>query len=89
MLSLFKLPFGDRNRRSENCLPLKNINFDIWNNFMSRRENISAGRRVHTREMMDSRRDSLQQSLTGKSPQEQYELMNQYLRDLDNELQNL
>lgn len=89
MLSLFKLPFWDRNHQSENCLPLKNINFDIWKNFISRGENVSAEQSHRGLELMDANRKSLQRSLKDKPPHEHYEMMLQYLRNLDNELQSL
>ena len=89
MLSLFKLPFWDQSRRSENCLPLKNLNFDIWRNFVSRKENISVEQSHRGHGLMDAKRESLQQSLMNKPPHEQYELMHQYLRKLDDELQEL
>ena len=89
MLSLFKLPSWGKSQRSDNCSPIKNMTFDVWRKFLSRRSSVSEEAGRGALEMMEAKMESLQQSMAGKLPYEQYDLMRQYLREMDDELQNM
>ena len=90
MLSLFKLPFWERDSNKDtNRFPAGDLSRSIYKNYLSRQNFSSDVKHGEVQEFIESEFRSLHQSLNETPSQDQYDLIKASLRRIDDRLKRV
>lgn len=89
MLNLFKIPFWQRHEDKDDCLPQEIVSSQILRNYMKRKNFSSDAEWEQAEQLIDAEIHNLRQQLSESSPAEHYDLIQNALQNIDEQLREL